>query len=103
MGQTAKDSESVNDDEYVVALVVDDKGDARDYHWYRQNPDGTWSHKPGWGLVTNKDAGGNVITDPQNANRNYGPLQLLNGKTDTLDYSTWGGYFAVPKKGIPVD
>ena len=22
-----------------------------DYHWYRQNPDGTWSHKLGQGEV----------------------------------------------------
>ena len=27
---------------YVVALVVDP---GNDYHWYRRNPNGTWSHK----------------------------------------------------------
>lgn len=34
-------------------------------NWYRQNPDGTWSHKPGYGAVTNQDASGNIIYDPQ--------------------------------------
>ena len=29
---------------YAVLLVVKPKGD---YHWYRQDSDGTWSHKPG--------------------------------------------------------
>ena len=30
--------------EYAVLLVVDPNND---YHWYRQDSDGTWSHKPG--------------------------------------------------------
>lgn len=60
--------ESVSADEicsngtYKVALVVDPK---IDYHWYRQNSDGKWSHKPGHTEVTNTDASGNVIYDPQ--------------------------------------
>jgi len=34
---------------YVVALVVRPKTGDRDadYHWYRQNSDGSWDHKPG--------------------------------------------------------
>ena len=33
-------------DGYWVLLVVSSaKGD---YHWYRQNPDGSWSHKMAW-------------------------------------------------------
>lgn len=51
---------------YKVALVVD-PGD--DYHWYRQNSDGTWSHKPGSGTVRNFDDSGNLITDPSNCDR----------------------------------
>jgi hypothetical protein len=41
----------------------------KDYHWYRQNPDGTWSHKPGSSEVTNFDASEpkEVIYDPENA------------------------------------
>ena len=37
---------------YKIALVIYSKFD---YHWYRQNPDGTWSHKPGYGEVMNKE------------------------------------------------
>jgi len=44
-----------------------------DYHWYRQDADGTWLQKHGKGEATNKDADGKVITDPNKANNNYGP------------------------------
>ncbi|GGD36198.1 RHS repeat-associated core domain-containing protein [Pseudoxanthomonas indica] len=44
-----------------------------DYHWYRQDGDGTWSHKPGLMPVSNLDASGKVITNPAAANSNYAP------------------------------
>ena len=46
-----------------------------DYHWYRQDSDGTWSSKHGNGDVDNVDASGpgHIITDPAHANNNYGP------------------------------
>ena len=50
---------------YKVALIV-----GSDYHWYRQNPDGFWSHKPGDWPVTNVDEQGNSIIDPQYAEWN---------------------------------
>lgn len=40
-----------------------------DYHWYRQNPDGTWSHKPGKTEVRDWDYDGNPILDPEHSNR----------------------------------
>lgn len=41
-----------------------------DYHFYRQNIDGTWSHQQGCGgFVTNKDFDGKVITNPQKCER----------------------------------
>ena len=40
---------------YAVLLVI---GPKRDYHWYRQDADGTWSHKPG----SNEVISG--VTDP---------------------------------------
>lgn len=49
-----------------AALVV---APGRDYHWYRLNEDGTWSHKPGQTAATNRDNSGNIITDPRTANR----------------------------------
>ena len=36
-----------------------------DYHFYRQNPDRTWSHKPGQQAVTNLDSLNNIIYDPE--------------------------------------
>ena len=39
------------------------------YHWYRQNPDGTWSQKDGHNPVTNCDCSGEVIVDPLIADR----------------------------------
>lgn len=49
---------------YEIALVVDP---GVDYHWYRQNPDGTWSGKSGHPEATNLDASGNTIDDPRTA------------------------------------
>lgn len=40
-----------------------------DYHWYRQNDDGTWSHKLGRNFVSNIDSDYNVINNPEICNR----------------------------------
>ena len=65
-----------------VALVVRPPSDPRpDYHWYRQDNDGTWSHKPGETEATNRDASGNPITNPEMAN--------------TGRYTIFCGYFLV--------
>lgn len=42
-----------------------------DYHWYRQDSDGLWSHKPGGTQATNLDNSGNIITDPETCNTGY--------------------------------
>jgi hypothetical protein len=67
---------------YPVVLVVDP---GVDYHWYRQDDNGLWSHKPGSTPVINVDASGKLITDPGAANRNYsgngGPNYSQNGGT----------------------
>ena len=44
--------------------------DLTGYHFYRQNKDGTWSHKSGMLPVTNKDYSGNIIYDVEKADRN---------------------------------
>lgn len=67
---------------YKVALVVDP---GVDYHWYRQNPDGTWSGKSGHTETTDLDASGNVIYDPRTADRNYG----------FPNYTEFGGFYCV--------
>ena len=69
-----------------VALVVD-KG--TDYHWYRQNPDGTWSHKDGSNPVKNFDAKKRKIFNPKQASRDYG---------SELNYEDFCGFFCVNRK-----
>ena len=64
---------------YKVALVVDESG--RDYHWYRQDADGLWSHKRGITAVKRTDESGELIIDPMIADRD--------------NYTTFVGYFAV--------
>uniref|UniRef100_A0A6C0IWX3 Uncharacterized protein n=1 Tax=viral metagenome TaxID=1070528 RepID=A0A6C0IWX3_9ZZZZ len=53
-----------------VALVVDDVAPS-DYHWYRQDNDGFWSHKQGYMNPTNLDASGDVIKDPRKSDRKF--------------------------------
>ena len=54
---------------WYVALVI---WPNFDYHWYRQDANGCWSHKPGGTAARNVDNGGHVITDPKTCNRgNY--------------------------------
>ena len=45
-----------------------------DYHFYRQDKNGLWSHKPGRTNATNLDASKKLIINPKTANRNYSHL-----------------------------
>ena len=38
-----------------------------DFHWYRLDNNGTWSHKPGQTGATNLDDASRTITDPRTA------------------------------------
>ena len=49
-----------------IFLALDTSPDS-DYHFLRQDDDGTWSHKPGHGCVTNCDFDGKPIYDPRDA------------------------------------
>jgi hypothetical protein len=40
-----------------------------DFHWYRRDRNGSWSHKPGSTPARNTDNSGNTITDPRTADR----------------------------------
>jgi hypothetical protein len=51
---------------HQVALVI---APGWDFHWYRKDRDGRWSHKPGGTPATNLDNSGNIITDPRTADR----------------------------------
>ena len=41
----------------------------RDFHWYRLDSDGKWSHKPGITRVSQYDNAGHYITDPRNCSK----------------------------------
>ena len=56
---------------YKSFIVVANKGEDTDYHFYRQDSNGLWSHKPGRTDVTNLDASGKLIYNPYLANRKY--------------------------------
>lgn len=70
----------------LVALFISDKAGNRDFHWYRQDDDGTWSHKDGRSAPSNKDDDGNIIQDPQ--------------ATKHAAYPVFGGYFLAPRHGV---
>jgi len=73
---------------YKAYLAVDIE---RDYHFWRQDSNGNWSHKPGLTQVTNVDASKNCITDPSTSNRDF---RNNNG----VNYSDECGYFCIPVK-----
>jgi hypothetical protein len=52
-----------------VALFIGSFGEEFDWHFYRQDADGTWSHKPGGAPARNTDESGAVISNPETANR----------------------------------
>lgn len=51
---------------WYVALVI---WPGQDYHWYRQDDVGCWSHKPGRTRARNVDNAGNAIADPKTCDR----------------------------------
>lgn len=68
---------------YKIALVFkpNDINRRRDFHFYRENPDGTWSHKTSRNDAINTDKDNKKIINPKTANRG--------------DYSVFVGYYAI--------
>ena len=73
---------------YKGAMVIDPD---HTFHFYRQNPNGYWSHKPGILKVTDVDATGQKIPVPHFASRNY-----EKGKSDDINYTDFCGYYCIP-------
>jgi hypothetical protein len=69
-----------------IALVVDED---EDYHFYRLDSNGYWSHKPGATSVTHLDATKRPIYDPKLASRKY--------QDSGLHYDQFCGYLCAPK------
>ena len=78
---------------YKAAIVIDPE---HTYHFYRQDKNVRWSHKPGTLKVTNKDASGNPIYAPHLSDRNYNK-EL---EKDGIDYTKFCNYFCVPKNSF---
>ena len=75
---------------YKIALVI---APGLDYHFYRQNPDGSWSHKTRHSQVTCLDAEFNkTIWDPQTAKRDYSKQDIINC---SRNYSEFVGYYQI--------
>lgn len=60
--------------------------EGKDYHFWRQDQDGTWSHKPGGNYAVTTDADGCNIVNPSVSNRNFG----------RLNYKHECSYFCIP-------
>ncbi len=52
-------------------FAIDSNKNEHDYHFYRQDNNQLWSHKPGTTNVINYDAQYKIIKNPLKANRNY--------------------------------
>ena len=49
----------------------------QDYHFYRLDNNGHWSHKPGQHPVTDRDGNGDRITDPREADQSPIPYEFV--------------------------
>lgn len=72
-----------------IAMVVHP---GEDYHFYRQDPDGWWSHKDGANPVKRYDAEGKPIWDPRTAARDFRP------RGSFLNYTDFCGYWCAPRR-----
>lgn len=72
---------------YLTALFF--ANNDHDFHWYRKDNNGLWSHKDGWHAASNKDDNGDFINLPSKATHS--------------PYSIFGGFFLVPNEGIKIN
>ena len=54
---------------WLIAVAYDTSPSSCDYHFWRQDTNGTWSHKPGAGKIKYVDQSGNTIYDPMLCDR----------------------------------
>lgn len=69
---------------YKIGMMIDPDDD---YHFIRQDKDGTWSHKPGSANVRNTDFNNKLLEDPTKADFNY----VSNG----LNYTKKCGFYCI--------
>jgi hypothetical protein len=73
---------------YKIGLFLDNTTEKKDFHFYREDIDHTWSHKPGGNEATNVDASNNIITNPLTADRNY-------SKKDGFNYNVPCNFYCI--------
>ena len=79
---------------YYKGSMVADPGNT--FHFYRQDPDGTWSHKPGTLPITKLDADKLPIYTPYTSNRDYSTP----GDDDPINYTEFCGYYCIPSNEL---
>jgi|688.fasta_scaffold627374_2 hypothetical protein len=72
----------------------------KDYHWYRQDKNGLYSHKPGITEITDKNISHKIITNPLLANRTRITTDYDN---DVTDYTMACDAFCVPNNDTYVE
>lgn len=72
---------------HKIFFTVSDEKKSNDFHVYRQESDGLWSHKPGSLEPTRLDAAGKMICNPETADRS----------TRSRNYSIPCGFFCIPQ------
>ena len=73
----------------IYFAVSDDQ--PNDFHFWRQDDDGTWSHKVGSNPPQKEDAMGNQILNPETSSRNF----------SSHNYSNSCGFYCVPQGATP--
>jgi len=82
-----KDEFEAQPGHHLIAMVFRESP-STDFHFYRLDSDGLWSHKPGVSSVTRVDRFNNLVKNPVNA---------VGGRDNSL-YTYFGGFFLVPNK-----
>jgi hypothetical protein len=69
-----------------MAVSNESSDDGNDFHFWRQDSDGYWSHKPGSNHPSRVDGNGHVINNPDQSNRN----------SEKHSYTNSCGFFCIP-------
>jgi len=106
-GLTSTSEKQCGDCTHLAALVIAHEDlskpipEVADYHWYRLDSNGRWSHKPGWTPATDRDADGSLIPNVETANRRY-QYTSATGQDYVLDYKTFCSYYCVDKDVVVI-
>jgi len=94
-------NEECEEGNYKIAVVLDPN---IDYHFYRQNPDGTWSHKAAiyevrnvdWPHIPELGMYGNIINDPLIDDRTaIPPITIYDENGDKEEFSDDGAEYII--------